>query len=58
MKRTIVLSVVLIASPAAFAFLSAPGPEAVPVLGTWGMFALGAGVALAGVIGVIRTRKK
>jgi hypothetical protein len=32
-------------------------PAAVPVMETWGLLVLGAGVALAGVIGTIRFKK-
>ena len=33
-------------------------PTAVPLLDGWGLLALGAGVALAGVIGAVRLKKK
>jgi len=56
--KALVFLLLTAVSSMALATISAAAPQAVPVLEGWGMLALGAGVALAGVIGAIRVRKK
>lgn len=56
MKKLLALGPLLF-SCSLLASVAVPPPQQVPALDSWGLISIGAVVALAGLIAVIRTRK-